>query len=52
MNAKNYGITLRLNAVLVKDLKEYSGGGSAEGYGFDVEAKGEGAVGDTDDVEW
>lgn len=52
MNAKNYGITLRLNAVLVKDLKEYSGGGSAEGYGFDVEAKAEGAVGDTDDVEW
>lgn len=50
MSAKNYGITLRLNAVLVKDLKEYKGGGSAENYGFDVEAKGE--LDDSDDVEW
>lgn len=49
MNAKNYGITLRLNAVLVKDLKEY-GNGSADSYGFDIEDKGE--VADTDDVEW
>lgn len=50
MNAKTYGITLRLNAVLVKDLKEYNGGGSAENYGFDIEAKGE--LDDADDVEW
>ena len=49
MNAKNYGITLRLNAVLVKDLKEY-GNGSADSYGFDIEDKGE--VANTDDVEW
>lgn len=50
MNAKNYGVTLRLNAVLVKDLKEYTGGGSAENYGFDVEAKSE--LDESDDVEW
>lgn len=38
MNAKNYGVTLRLLAVLVKDLKEYTGGKTADDFGFDVES--------------
>lgn len=52
MSSKNYGITLRLNAVLVEELKEYTGGGStAESFGFEVAEKPDN---DFDDkaVEW
>lgn len=52
MSSKNYGITLRLNAVLVEELKEYTGGGStAESFGFEVAQKPENDF-DDEAVEW
>lgn len=41
MSSVNYGVTLRLNAVQVLDLKEYSATKSAESYGFTTEASEE-----------
>ena len=52
MSSKNYGITLRLNAVLVEELKEYTGGGStAESFGFEVAQKPDNDF-DDEAVEW
>ena len=52
MSSKNYGITLRLNAVLVEELKEYTGGGStAEDFGFEVAQKPDTDF-DEEAVEW
>lgn len=37
IHSKNYGITLYLSAILVKELKEYNADKNATSYGFDIE---------------
>ena len=52
MNGKNYGVTLRLLAVLVKDLKEYTGGKSAEDFGFDIDSADDEGFNSDEAVDW